>query len=210
MPEKNQSRGTMYPTPSTILPTAFPILRENDRVLWLLSAILGSLLLTLSAKIQIPFWPVPMTMQTYMVLVLAGLGGWRFGGGAVLLYLMQGLMGFPVFAGTPHLGIGLPYMLGPTGGFLLGFLAAALCVGWLSEKGWSRTLTQSLALMLLGHAIIFAMGLAWLMLPMGAGMGLEQAFLNGLHPFWLATALKTLLAAFTLPALWRLMGRHWG
>jgi biotin transport system substrate-specific component len=95
-------------------------------------AVIGSILLTISAKIQVPFWPVPMTMQTLVVLVLGVAYGWRLAGATVLLYLAQGALSLPVFAG----GGGLAYMSGPTGGYLVGFLLAAVAVGWLAERGW--------------------------------------------------------------------------
>src|SRR5690606_14969027 len=91
--------------------------------------VLGTLLLTASAKIQVPFWPVPMTMQTFVVLFLGAALGPRLGALTVLLYLAQGALGLPVFAGTPEKGIGLAYMLGPTGGYLIGFVPAAYVVG---------------------------------------------------------------------------------
>jgi biotin transport system substrate-specific component len=94
-------------------------------------AVIGSILLTISAKIQVPFWPVPMTIQTFVVLVLGVAYGWRLAGATVLLYLAQGALGLPVFAA----GGGLAYMAGPTGGYLVGFLLAALVVGWLAERG---------------------------------------------------------------------------
>jgi biotin transport system substrate-specific component len=93
----------------------------------------GSLLLTLSAKINVPFYPVPMTMQTFAVILIGAAFGWRLGTATVLFYLAQGAMGLPVFAGTPEKGIGLAYMAGPTGGYLLGFAARAFVTGWLAN-----------------------------------------------------------------------------
>lgn len=167
-------------------------------------AVLGSLLLWASAKVQVPFWPVPMTMQTYVVLVLGAACGWRLGAATVLLYLAQGALGLPVFAGTPERGLGLAYMVGPTGGYLLGFVVAAAVTGWLAERGWTRSWGQTLAAMALGHAAIFAFGLAWLATLTGA----EKAVALGLAPFWAATVLKTLLAGFTLPIAWRCLARR--
>src|SRR5690606_16484525 len=102
----------------------------------MLLAVGGSLLLTLSAKINVPFYPVPMTMQTFAVLLIGAAFGWRLGTATVLLYLAQGAAGLPVFAGTPEKGIGLLYLMGPTGGYLVGFAVAAAVVGWLAERGW--------------------------------------------------------------------------
>ena len=104
-------------------------------------AVLGSLLLWASAKIQVPFYPVPMTFQTAVVFLIGLAYGWRLAVATLLLYLAQGAMGLPVFAGTPEKGIGLPYMVGPTGGYLAGFVAAAAITGWVGERSrhWLAT-----------------------------------------------------------------------
>src|SRR5690606_4901178 len=120
--------------------------------------LIANLLLILSAKIQIPFWPVPMTMQTFMVLMIGAVLGARAGAAAVALYLFEGGMNFAVFANTPERGIGLAYMYGPTGGYLFGFLVAAFVVGAASAKGWMKSLAGNIAWMLIGHAIILALG----------------------------------------------------
>ena len=103
----------------------------------------GSLLLTLAAKINVPFYPVPMTMQTFAVLVIAMSFGKRLGLGSVLLYLVEGAAGLPVFAGTPEKGIGIAYMMGPTAGYLLGFVLATMLVSYLAEKGWDRNVATT-------------------------------------------------------------------
>jgi biotin transport system substrate-specific component len=162
-------------------------------------AVIGSLLLTISAKIQVPFWPVPMTMQTFVVLVLGVAYGWRLAGATVLLYLAQGALGLPVFAG----GGGIAYMAGPTGGYLAGFLLAAVAVGWLAERGWARSAPSTLAAMLIGTAIIFGCGIAWL----ATLIGLPQAVSAGLVPFLLSEAVKIALATALVPFAWRLMQR---
>jgi biotin transport system substrate-specific component len=162
-------------------------------------AVIGSILLTLSAKIQVPFWPVPMTMQTFVVLVLGVAYGWRLAGATVLLYLAQGALGLPVFAG----GGGPAYMAGPTGGYLVGFLLAAVAVGWLAERGWARSWTSTLAAMLIGTAIIFACGIGWL----STLIGLPKAIDVGLKPFLLSEAVKIALATALVPFTWRLLQR---
>ena len=162
-------------------------------------AVIGSLLLTISAKIQVPFWPVPMTMQTFVVLALGVAYGWRLAGATVLLYLAQGALGLPVFAG----GGGLAYMAGPTGGYLAGFLLAAVAVGSLAERGWARSAPSTLAAMLIGTAIIFGCGIAWL----ATLIGLPQAISAGLVPFLLSEAVKIALATALVPSAWRLMRR---
>lgn len=170
----------------------------------LMLAVVGSLALWLSAKIQVPFYPVPMTMQTFVVLVIGMAFGWRLGGATILLYLAEGAVGLPVFAGTPERGIGLAYMMGPTGGYLVGFFFSAVVVGWLAERGWDRRVIPTLVAMVAGTAIIFALGVLWL----GAFIGWDQPVLDlGLVPFLPGAAFKIALAAAVLPAIWRLVDR---
>lgn len=160
----------------------------------------GSALLTLSAKIQVPLPPVPMTLQTLVVLMIGAGFGWRLGGATVALYLAQGMAGVPVFAGA---AAGPLYFAGPTGGFLVGFLAAAVLAGALAERGWDRPLLRVLALMALGHAVIFACGVGWL----SALIGPAKAWAVGAVPFFAATVLKTALAAALMHAGWSLARR---
>ena len=169
--------------------------------------VLGTAFLTLSAKIKVPFWPVPMTMQTFAVMALAAAYGMRLGGATVLAYLAEGAAGLPVFTGTPEQGIGLAYMMGPTGGYLVGFLLAAIVVGWLAERGWSRSPWKLGAAMLLGDIVLFALGVLWL----GLLLGWDKPVLDwGLYPFLPGEALKIALAASLVPALWALLGRRSG
>jgi biotin transport system substrate-specific component len=170
----------------------------------LLLAVVGSALLTVSAKLQVPMWPVPMTMQTFAVLVIGAAYGWKLGAATVALYLAQGALGLPVFANTPERGIGLAYMMGPTGGYLLGFMVAAGVLGWLAERGWDRSVAGTLAGMTLGTAIIFGLGYLYLTTLIGA----EAAFVNGVLPFLVGAALKIALAAAVLPLAWRLVSRR--
>ncbi len=170
----------------------------------ILLAVVGSLALWASAKISIPFYPVPMTMQTFVVLAIGMAYGWRLGAATIMLYLAEGLLGLPVFSGTPERGIGLAYMFGPTGGYLLGFLFAAVTVGWLAERGWDRNVLSTLAAMTLGTAIIFIMGYIWL----GSVIGWDKPILSlGVTPFLLGAVLKIALAAATLPFAWKLLKR---
>jgi biotin transport system substrate-specific component len=170
------------------------------------AAVLGVCLLTASAKIQVPFWPVPMTMQTLVVLMLGMAYGPRLGVATVLAYLAAGAMGLPVFAGTPERGIGLAYMAGPTGGFLAGFVVAAWLAGLLAERGWDRSFAKCAAAMVLGHVVLFVPGLAWLATLLGASKAIGQ----GLTPFLASTAVKVALGAALMPALWRMLGsRRW-
>ncbi|MFD9901706.1 biotin transporter BioY [Mesorhizobium sp. UC22_110] len=165
----------------------------------------GSLLLWASAKVQLPFYPVPLTMQTFAVLAIGAALGWRLGLATVLLYLAEGAAGFPVFAGTPEKGIGLAYMMGPTGGYLLGYLPAAALCGWLAERGWDRSIALTALAMLAGNIMIYLPGLLWL----GAIVGWDKPVLAwGLIPFLLGDLLKLGLASAVLPLVWRLAGKN--
>ena len=129
--------------------------------------------------------------------------GTRLGVATMALYLLEGALGLPVFAGTPEKGIGLGYMMGPTGGYLLGFVAGAWLCGWLAERGFDRSPVKTLLAMSLGHALIFVCGVAWL----AQLIGFEKAFATGVVPFWAATIAKTLLGVATLPLAWKWIGR---
>jgi biotin transport system substrate-specific component len=159
-------------------------------------AVGGTLALAISAKVQVPFIPVPMTLQTLVVLIIGAAFGARLAAATVALYLAEGLLGLPVFAGALA---GPAYMAGPTGGFLIGFFFAAALVGWLAERGWDRSLDLLLATMALGHVVIFVFGLAWLAHLFGP----EKAWALGFAPFYAATAVKTLLAWALVGAAWR-------
>ena len=175
-------------------------LAEVARIAFL--AVAGSALLAVSAKVRVPLEPVPQTMQTFVILVLGMAGGWRLGGLTVLLYLLEGAIGLPVFAGTPEKGIGLAYMAGTTGGYLVGFLLAAVCVGFLAEAGWDRTVLGTAAAMLIGNIVIYIPGLLWL----GTVAGWDNPILAwGLAPFILFDLVKLVWAALLLPAAWRLL-----
>jgi biotin transport system substrate-specific component len=152
-------------------------------------------LLALSAKVQVPFYPVPMTLQTLVVLVIGAAFGWRLGALTILAYLAEGAMGLPVFAGK---GAGLGYLMGPTAGYLVGFVAAAALTGFLAERGFTRSILGALGVLLLGHVVLFVPGYLWLATLLGA----EKAYLVGVAPFFAATAVKTALGAALLPAAW--------
>ena len=184
---------------ASLMATVWPVQSRRDEILrGLVFALAGAALLTLSAKVKVPFYPVPMTMQTMIVLMIAMAGGLRLGVATVGLYLMQGALGFPVFADTPERGIGLAYMMGPTGGYLVGFLAAAAFAGWCGDKGFGRSILGAVAVMSLGHVVIFAFGYAYLATLLGA----VAAFNAGVAPFAMATILKVALGAALMPALW--------
>jgi biotin transport system substrate-specific component len=168
---------------------------DADRRLAVLRALVlafaGTALLTLSAKVQVPFWPVPMTMQTMVVLMIGAAYGWKLGTATVLLYLVEGALGLPVFAGTPEKGLGLAYMAGPTGGYLVGFLVAAGVTGFLVERGFGRGFWRLFAVMALGHAIILGLGFGWL----ATLIGTTKAWFGGVAPFYAATLFKNALGA---------------
>ncbi len=168
-------------------------------------AVLGSALLWASAKVQVPFWPVPMTMQTFVVLVIGAAYGARLGAATIALYLAQGAAGLPVFAA----GGGIAYFAGPTAGYLFGFVVAAALVGWLAERGWDRSVGTTLIAMLLGTLVIFTMGAGWLSVflagvkNLDAGAAMAAAWSAGVVTFLPAEAFKIALAATLLPLIWK-------
>jgi biotin transport system substrate-specific component len=167
-------------------------------------AVLGSLILWASAKLSVPFWPVPMTLQTGAVMLIAAAYGWRLGVATVMLYLAEGAVGLPVFQGTPQQGIGLAYMQGPTGGYLIGFAVAAFIVGALAERGYDRNVFQLFAAMVVADAVVFVLGLLWL----GSVIGWDKPVLQlGLYPFLLGDIVKIALAACLVVAGARLVRR---
>jgi biotin transport system substrate-specific component len=171
--------------------------------LWLKRALLvalGVAALTVAAKIRVPFWPVPITMQTFVVLGLGAAYGLRLGVATVLGYLLLGALGLGVFTGD---GAGLAYMAGSTGGYLAGFVLATAFLGWAARRGWDRSMPMMALAMLGGSALIYLPGVLWL----GFLFGFDQPILAwGLYPFLLGDALKLVLAALLFPALWRVAG----
>ena len=168
-------------------------------------AVVGAVLLTVSAKLKIPFYPVPLTMQTFMVLGIGMVYGWKLGASTVLLYLLAGALGMPVFAGTPEKGLGLAYMMGPTGGYLLGFVMAALTTGYLAQRGWDRRMSTTFLAMLAGNMVIYIPGLIWL----GAIVGWDKPVLEwGMFPFLWGDLAKIALAMVVLPGAWKLVSQR--
>jgi biotin transport system substrate-specific component len=164
---------------------------------------LGTVLVALCSRMEVPLQPVPITGQTFGVLLVGALLGARRGAQALAGYLGLGVAGLPLFAtGAP----GIAHLLGPTGGYLIGFVAAAWLVGWLSERGWDRHVVGAAAAMILGNLVIYAAGSAWL-----AGfVGPSKVFALGIAPFLFGDALKVALAALLLPTAWRFAGRASG
>jgi biotin transport system substrate-specific component len=165
----------------------------------------GSALIALSAQVAVPvpFSPVPVTGQTFAVLLLGAALGRTRGAAAVLAYLAEGAAGLPVFAGALA---GPAVLLGPTGGYLLGFLPAAWICGALAERGWDRHFLSTLVAMTAGDLAIFAVGVPWL----ARFVGPENAIAFGVTPFVAGNAAKIVLAAGTLPAAWALVRRSRG
>lgn len=180
--------ATAHDAPITFADALWPAHGVPRPLRALLLALLGSALLTISAKLEVPFYPVPMTMQTLAVLVLGMSFGARLGAATVLLYLAEGAVGLPVFAGTPELGIGIAYMMGPTGGYLVGFVLSAAITGWLTERrhDWPALVLAVAA----GSIVVFIPGVLWL----AQLIGFEQSIAHGLAPFVWGTLLKGAIA----------------
>ncbi len=168
-------------------------LKETSIVKNLFIAILGSILLAISAKIKIPFYPVPMTMQTFVVLLLGISLGWKLGLFTVVLYLVEGIAGLPVFAGTPEKGMGIVYFTGPTMGYLIGFLAAVYLTGFFA---FDNNFFKNFAKLLFSVSFIYLLGLIWL----GSLIGWDKpVFKLGAQPFLLAELFKISLLALLIP-----------
>ena len=157
----------------------------------LILILVGDILLAASAHARVPFWPVPMTMQTLVVLILGAAYGWQLGVATVIAYLAEGVAGLPVFTG----GIGPDYLMGPTGGYLAGFVLSAAAAGFLAERGLTNHPLWALLGLLVADALVFALGVGWL----SSLIGLDKAIAGGLVTFLPAEGLKVVLAtALTL------------
>ena len=155
-------------------------------------ALIGSILLAISSKIKIPFYPVPMTMQTLVVLII-GIGfGWKLGIATIMLYLFEGIIGLPVFSGTPEKGIGLAYFTGPTMGYLIGFLITVFLAG---KFNFDNNLIKNFFKLTFATSFIYILGMLWL----GGLIGWDKPiFKLGAQPFLLAELFKILLATFAI------------
>ena len=162
----------------------------------IITVFLGSLLLIASAKIKVPLYPVPMTLQPMAVLMIAMLFGRNLATLTVGLYIFKGIIGLPVFA----FGGGLMYLMGPTGGFIFGFFASTFVVGYLADRGWGRKISLSIISMLIGMAIIYTLGILQLTLL----KGFNFALLKGFYPFLLGDFYKLLLAGIVTPYIWKI------
>lgn len=181
--------------PLVLVDAAWP--RKDWRRLAFL-VVVGSLLIALLAQMEIPLQPVPITGQTFGVLLVGALLGSRLGAVTVLTYLAWGVVGLPVFAGGSS---GLARFVGSTGGYLVGFVGAAFLVGWLSERGWDRRVLSTAVAMLLGTILIYLPGIAWL----SRFVGWDRVLELGLAPFVIGDLLKVALAALALPIAWTIV-----
>ena len=158
--------------------------------------VFGSLLLAVSAQFKIPLYPVPVTGQTLVVLLIGMTYGPRLGGVTIAAYLLEGALGLPVFAGG---AAGVAVLMGPTAGYLFGFLLAATAMGYLAERGIGRTVVSTIVAMVIGNCVIYLCGALWLANFIGFG----QAIAAGVLPFLYGDALKLVVAAGLMPWAWR-------
>ena len=165
---------------------------------------IGVAFLIACAKIRVPMWPVPVTMQTFGVLTIGAVYGMRLGLATLLAYVLLGAMGVAVFAGD---SAGIAYLAGPTAGYLAGFAVAAALVGWLSARGASRTVAGMVGALLVGNVAIYAFGLPWMAYLFAADKGMGWVMQWGMTNFLTGDALKLMLAALIVPALWKLSGK---
>jgi biotin transport system substrate-specific component len=182
----------------TLASRSLPTVKPAARDLLLITA--GALFVAAlsQVKIPLPLTPVPLTGQTFAVLLVGAALGAKRGFGSLGLYLALGALGLPFFAGGTS---GLSYMSGPTLGYLVGFLAAAALTGFLAERGLDRKVSTAILAFLAGQAVIYLFGIAWLSVL----LGFQKAILAGLMPFLLGDALKIGAAALALPAAWKLV-----
>ena len=185
---------------STLADAAMAARLADDKTISVIAQLVlvlaGSALLALSAQISVPFYPVPVTGQTLVVLMIGMAYGSRLGAATLLAYLVEGGMGLPVFANG---GAGWAYLAGPTGGYLIGFLVAAFILGFLAERGMGRGPISTALAMLVGTAIIYVFGVTHL----SGFIGFEKSIAAGLLPFLYGDALKLIVAAGLMPLAWR-------
>ena len=167
-------------------------LKQSKLLRYVFLALIGSIILAVSSKIKIPFYPVPMTMQTLVVLMIGIVFGWKLGLATVSLYLFEGIIGLPVFSGTPEKGLGLVYFTGPTMGYLLGFLVAVYISG---KFNYDSNIIKNFLKLLLATSFIYILGMTWL----GNLIGWDKPiFQLGAQPFLLAELFKILIATFAV------------
>ncbi|MDC0618898.1 biotin transporter BioY [Pelagibacteraceae bacterium] len=166
--------------------------KQTKLIKYIFVALIGSIILAVSSKIKIPFYPVPMTMQTMVVLMIGIAFGWKLGLATVSLYLFEGIIGLPVFSGTPEKGVGLIYFTGPTMGYLIGFLVTAYLSG---KFVYDNSLIKTFLKLFFATSFIYILGMVWL----GALIGWDKPiFQLGAQPFLLAELFKILIATFAI------------
>ena len=167
-------------------------LKQSKLLRYVFLALIGSIILAVSSKIKIPFYPVPMTMQTLVVLMIGIVFGWKLGLATVSLYLFEGIIGLPVFSGTPEKGLGLVYFTGPTMGYLLGFLVAVYISG---KFNYDNNIIKNFLKLLIATSFIYILGMTWL----GNLIGWDKPiFQLGAQPFLLAELFKILIVTFAI------------
>lgn len=169
----------------------------------------GIVALAVSAKINVPMWPspVPITLGTFAVLGIGASYGPRLGLATIFGYMLIGALGFDVFAGSSAEKYGIEYMMGGTGGYLVGYVLATLALGALAQRGWDRSVVWMALAMIVGNVLIYVPGVAWLAVLYGTDAPLLDW---GVTPFLVGDAVKLALAALLLPALWKLVGNARG
>jgi biotin transport system substrate-specific component len=196
-------------TPNTLLGIFQPKTDAAKLATNMATVVLGTLVIALAAKVNVPVWPVPVTLQGLAIAALAAAFGARIGVATVALYLLEGAFGLPVFA----TGGGLAYLVGPTGGFLLGFLLMAGIIGYAADRGASAKPLTLFFAMMVADAVLFAVGFAWLLLLSGQAQWIDQtnvlasAWAGAVQPFVIWDVLKMALAALTVTGVWSLMGK---
>ena len=184
---------------TALINVMFPTSGINSYIKNIALILFGTLLLTISSKVQVSFWPVPMTMQTFIVFIIGMTYGSRLAFATLILYLIEGAIGLPVFAK----GGGILYLVGPTAGYLYGMTIAAGVIGFFGERGYASSYLSSLIPLFLGTIIIFLCGIFYL----GSLIGYEKALAGGLYPFIPSELFKIALATALIPTIWKLKNK---
>lgn len=189
------------PTTNTIASLALPQNPALRLATQVALAVAGTIILTIAAKTKVPLGIVDMNLGTLAVMAVGVAFGWRLAVATLLLYLAEGAAGLPVFQGTPEKGLGIAYMLGSTGGYLVGYVVLAAIAGWAADRGWDRNVLKLFGALVVGEVIMMALGFGWL-----AGLiGAEKAWAFGVQPFILVDLFKIMLVAAAAPAVWSLV-----
>ena len=173
-------------------------LKQTKLLKYLFFALMGSIILAISSKIKIPFYPVPMTMQTFVIMFIGITFGWKLGVATIALYLFEGIIGLPVFSGTPEKGLGLVYFTGPTMGYLIGFIITVYLVG---KFNYDNNLIKTFFKLSFAISFIYIFGMIWLGFLLGWD---KPIFKLGAQPFLLAELCKVLITTFAISKLIKL------